>query len=83
MAHPEPGDRVFLEDWRGNREVECVGTESPFKDNTYVVIYRYVSGDPPGDGHRMYGDRWRWLASKTGNSPAGKLARPGTKARRR
>lgn len=81
---PEIGDRVLLEDSHGNREVECTGTDFPWgEDNPGVVIYRYTSGDPPGDGHRMYEDRWRWLASKSGMAPAGKKARPGVKVRQR
>jgi hypothetical protein len=80
----EIGDRVLLEDSHGNREVECTGIDYPFGNwSPGSVIYRYTSGDPPGDGHRMYEDRWRWLASKSGEAPAGKKARPGVKVRQR
>ena len=75
------GDRVTLE--RGERIAECVGIEYPWGGGGGgTVVYKYVSGDPPGDGHRMFEDRWRWLASGLGR-PAGKKARPGVKVRQR
>ena len=78
---PKPGDRVTLE--RHERVVECVAVEHPWGENRGVtVVYRYISGDPPGSGHRMFEDRWRWLASGL-NRPAGKKARPGVKVRQR
>lgn len=75
-----PGDRATH--WVNGREVECVEVwESGVSGE--CVRYKYVLGDPPGDGHRMLADRWLWMVSKNGSAPSGKKHRPGVKVRQR
>jgi hypothetical protein len=69
-----PGDRVIH--WVNGREIQCVDTSET------SVYYRYVEGDPPGEGHSMLLDRWRWLANR-GAKPVGKRHIPGAKVRQR